>query len=143
MKNIVIALTLFSALVLAGAAAADTYNLAALKAEAARAVPGAKVIASGADDDSAFVGMQADGLNYQFTLSADQTPQAPDAESLTYDGRAAYFFEPGMPGSGALMIMLTDCRSLTILCASGFDSDREITAADLTAVADRMRLDAL
>ena len=143
MKKFAIAFTLLSALCLVSVALANPWNLDALKAEAAKAVPGGQVIASSSDEAGAFVGLQADGLNYQFTLASDTEPQMPDAQELSYKGRKAFFFEPGLPGAGGLMILLDSDRSLTILCVPGFDSDKEFAADDMTAIADRMDLGAL
>lgn len=143
MKKIVLAFTLLSALCLVSVALANPWNLNALKTEAAKAVPGGQEIGSSSDDSGAFVGLQADGLNYQFTLASDQESQMPDAQELSYKGHKAFFFEPGMPGAGGLMILLDSDRSLTILCVVGFDSDKELAADDMTAIADKMDLGAL
>lgn len=143
MKKLALILTIVSTLIFATAAIADSWNLNELKTQAAKAVPGAQMLGADADEYSAFVGMQGGGLNYQFTLAADQNPQMPDARLLNYNGRKAYFFEPGMPGSGGLMILLGSDKSLTILCVAGFDSDKELTTNDMTAIADKMDLNAL
>ncbi|WP_319541168.1 hypothetical protein [uncultured Pseudodesulfovibrio sp.] len=143
MKKTTLALMLLTALFVCSTASAGDWNLTELKAQAAKAVPNGMETGASADDMGAFVGMQADGLNYQFTLAADQESQMPDAQELSYKGHKAFFFEPGMPGSGGLMILLDAEKSLTILCMAGFDSDREFASGDMTTIADRMDLGAL
>lgn len=141
MKKITLAFALLFTLCIATAAMAG-WNLGALKTEAHKGMPGGQEMGANQDDMGAFVGITKDGLNYQFTLASGTDPQMPDAETLTYKGNKAFFFE-AMPGSGVLMIVLGPDKSLTILCAAGFDSDKEITAGDLTAIADKMDLGAL
>ncbi|XXJ18245.1 hypothetical protein ACR42D_01545 [Desulfovibrio caledoniensis] len=144
MKKRILALAFALAAVLGMSltALAGSWNQAALQTQAAQAVPGGQVLSSEADDMGCFVGMQKDGKNYQFTLAGDTDPQMPDAQPLDYKGHKAYFFET-MPGAGGLMVLLAPEKSLTILYMAGFDSDTELTAADLTAIADRMDLDKL
>lgn len=141
MKKIVICAMLM-ALFVCTAAVAGSWNLNALKVEAAKAVPGSTEVGASQDDNGAFVGLQANGFNYQFTLSADQDSQMPDARTIDYKGHKAFFFEP-MPGSGGLMILLNGDKSLTILCMAGFSSDTEIGLDDMTGIADKMNLGAL
>ncbi|BDQ38244.1 hypothetical protein SYK_26040 [Pseudodesulfovibrio nedwellii] len=143
MKKSALVLTLLAVLCLCSSVFAGDWNLAELKTQAAKAIPNGQEIGAAADKDSAFVGMQANGLNYQFTLASDQESQMPDAQVLEYKGHKAFFFEPGMPGSGGLMILLDSKKSLTILCMAGFDSDKEITSENMTAIADKMNLGAL
>ncbi|BCS89300.1 hypothetical protein [Pseudodesulfovibrio sediminis] len=143
MKKIAIPLILLATLLLCAAALAATWNLTALKAEAAKAVPDGKVMASSADEYGALVGVQAEGTNYQFTLSTDQDPQAPTVHPFSYKGHKAFFFEVGMPGSGGLMILLGNDKSLTILCMVGMDADEDPDMNALTAIADKMDLGAL
>lgn len=138
-RILALAFALTAALVMSLPAMAGSWNPAALQAQVAQAVPGGQVLSSEADDSGCFVGMQKDGKNYQFTMAADTDPQMPDAQTLDYKGHKAYFFET-MPGSGGLMILLAPEKSLTILYMAGFDADTEPTAADLTAIADRMDL---
>jgi len=143
MKKSSLVLMFLITLCLCSTAFAEGWNLEGLKTQAAKAVPNGQEIGSATDDMSAFVGMQADGLNYQFTLAADQESQMPDAQEFDYKGHKAFFFEPGMPGSGGLMILLDSKKSLTILCMAGFDSDKEIASDNRTSIADRMDLGAL
>lgn len=143
MKTSALVLSFLVTLCLCSTVLAGEWNLTELKIQAAKAVPNGQEIGAAADEGSAFVGMQADGLNYQFTLASDQETQIPEAQALDYKGYKAFFFEPGMPGSGALMILLDSKKSLTILCMAGFDSDKNISSSDMTAIADKMDLSAL
>jgi hypothetical protein len=143
MKKTVFALTLLCTLGLAATALAGSFNLAALEAQAARAVPQGQKIASGADELSAFVSLQTGKWNYQFTLSTDKEPGMTGAQPLVYKGQDGFFFEPGIPGSGGLMILLNCGKTLTILCMPSQISDAEISLEDMTAIADRMDLGAL
>ena len=136
------AFAFIAVLCLSGLALAGSWNQSALKTQAAQAVPGGQVLSASSDEMGCLVGMQKDGKNYQFTLAGDTDPQMPDAQVLDYKGHKAYFFET-MPGAGGLMIVLAPEKSLTILYMAGFDADTEPTAADLTAIADRMDLGTL
>nr|WP_321260518.1 hypothetical protein [uncultured Pseudodesulfovibrio sp.] len=143
MKKSVLVLSFLVTLCLCSTVLAGEWNLTELKIQAAKAIPNGQEIGAAADKGSAFVGIQADGLNYQFTLASDQESQMPDAQALEYKGHKAFFFDPGMPGSGGLMILLDSKKSLTILCMAGFDSDKKILSSDMTAIADKMNLGAL
>lgn len=143
MKKFVLNLTFLFVFFFAASALAGGYNLAALKGEVMKAVPGGQSMGESGNEYAAFVGMQVGEMNYQFTLAPDVEPGIPDAKKVTYKGRTAYFFEPGMPGAGGLMILLGEDKSLTILCMSGFSSEKEIHLEDMTAVADKMNLDVL
>ncbi|MCJ2165421.1 MULTISPECIES: hypothetical protein [unclassified Pseudodesulfovibrio] len=142
MKKIALPLVFLALLGLCAPALAQSWNLSALKAQAAKAVPDGQMTNASADDAGAFVSIQAGDLNYQFTLASDQDPQMADAEQLDYQGRTAYFFE-AMPGSGGLMILLDTEKSLTILLMPGMESETDLTAADMTAIVDNMDLEAL
>jgi len=143
MKKIALNLTFLFVLCCAAFALAGGVNLAALKVEAMKAVPGSKSMGESGEEHAAFVGLQVGEMNYQFTLAPDVDPGIPDAQKITYKGRTAYFFDPGMPGAGGLMILLGEDRSLTILCMSGFSSDKSIHLEDMTTIADKMNLDIL
>lgn len=117
MKKLIF-MTLALVALMCSAGVAKAWNLSALQAEAAKAVPGAQSMGSSQDDMGASVGLSLDGLNYQFTLAADMECQVPDARTLDYKGHTAYFFSP-MPGSSGLKILISDDKSLTILCMAG------------------------
>ena len=142
MKRLTLVLAVLALLGLCAPSMAQSWDVSALKVEVSKGLPGSQVLAASADDRGGFVGVQQDGKNYQFTLAADGSPHLMDAQELQCGGHKAFFFEP-IPGSGGLMIVLGEEKSLTILCSAGMASDTDITADDLTAIAERMDLDAL
>jgi len=142
MKNSMRPLVILAILALSLPAAAQSWNLEALKREAAKGLSGGQLLASSNNDRGCFVGMMKDGANFQFTLSSDDMPHLPDAKEMKCKGYKAYFFEP-IPGAGGLMIVLGDQKSLTILCTTGLAGGKDATPDYMVAIAKKMDLKAL
>ena len=122
-----------------------TFDLAALKAQAARVVPaGFETVTAEADNLNAALTYRKGEQGYQFTMSTDMDPQFPTAQTFTYKGRKAWFFHPGLDSSGAVMVILKEnVSSLTVIYSGPYSSEEVISRDHMTGLLDKMDLDAL